>query len=244
MNKKFYIYGNWKMNLGPAEAADYGRCLAALLDEHPLENSVSLGLFPPALSLAALSKELKNVTLGLQDVSCHPSGAYTGELSVAMLREAGCSHALVGHSERRQYHGETSQLVAQKARACVEGGLIPVVCIGETLQQREAGQVFSVIEEQLAPVKAALPDDAQWLVAYEPVWAIGTGRTASALDAAAACAFAEKLAHVPVLYGGSVKESNAAELFAQSHVSGALIGGASLKPKEFFAIAQAASSVK
>jgi triosephosphate isomerase len=182
------------------------------------------------------------VSWGAQDVSVHAKGAYTGEVSAAMLVEFGCRWVLVGHSERRTLHAESDELVAQKALAALNAGLTPVVCVGESLQERDAGQAEAVIKRQLAPV-LALGDQAvsRLVVAYEPVWAIGTGRTASAAQAQEIHAAIRRLLpspdHTPVLYGGSVKPDNAQTLFAMPDIDGGLIGGASLVAADFLAIA-------
>jgi len=180
-----------------------------------------------------------------QDVSAHAKGAYTGEVSAAMLLEFGCSHVLVGHSERRQYHGESSELVAGKAGAALAGGLIPIVCVGETLAEREAGRTEAVVLAQLDAAIARLGTDmARTVVAYEPVWAIGTGRTAAPAQAQDVHRMlrqrlresSEAAGSVPLLYGGSVKADNAGQLFGCVDIDGGLVGGASLDAVEFLAI--------
>ena len=183
------------------------------------------------------------VALGAQDVSAQASGAYTGEVSAAMLQDFGVQYVIVGHSERRQYHGETDAVVAAKARAALDAGIVPIVCVGETLEQREAGETASVVGGQLAAVLAVLgADAARAVVAYEPVWAIGTGRTASPeqaqeVHASLRAQLAEAGAQdVPLLYGGSMNAANAASLLAQPDVNGGLIGGASLKAADFLKI--------
>ena len=184
--------------------------------------------------------------LGAQDVSVHAEGAYTGEVSASMLADFGVGMVLVGHSERRQYHGETSAAVVSKALRAIAADMIAVVCVGESLMAREAGQVESVLDEQLAPVLDRAADwSGRLVLAYEPVWAIGTGKTATPQQAQAVHAFMRErlagagLADVSVLYGGSVKASNAGELFAMSDIDGGLIGGASLVAAEFAAIVAA-----
>lgn len=188
---------------------------------------------------------------GAQDVSSHASGAYTGEVAASMLNDFACSYVIVGHSERRAYHGETDQVVAQKALAALNAGLTPIVCVGETLEQREAGQTNVVVNKQLSAVLELLDGGAveRIVVAYEPVWAIGTGKTATPAMAQEvhaqlrsqlrerSAAAAEKVA---ILYGGSMKPENAAELMAQGDIDGGLIGGAALKATDFLAIIQAA----
>lgn len=192
---------------------------------------------------------LAAVELGAQDVSAHASGAYTGEVSAAMLKEFGCRFAIVGHSERRQYHGETDQLVADKAKAALAAGITPIVCIGETLAEREAGHTEEVVKRQLAAVIHTNGHCiSEIVVAYEPVWAIGTGKTASPEEAQAVHAVlraqlkaaTDQFARVKILYGGSMNAANAASLLAQRDIDGGLIGGASLKAPDFLTIIAAA----
>jgi len=185
---------------------------------------------------------------GAQDVSAHRQGAFTGEVSAAMLREFGCSNVIVGHSERRQFHGESSDLVGQKAAVVLEHGMTPIVCVGETLAEREAERTEEVVAGQLAVVMRRLGADiGRAVLAYEPVWAIGTGRTATPEQAQAVHAMLRQrlrevdavAAAVPILYGGSVKADNAASLFACADIDGGLVGGASLNAQEFSAICAA-----
>lgn len=191
-----------------------------------------------------------NVALAAQDVSRHEVGAYTGEMSVAMLKDFGVRYALVGHSERRQYHGETDVIVAEKAQRALAGGVTPVVCVGETLQEREAGQTEAVVKRQLAAVIHLNGHCiSEIVVAYEPVWAIGTGCTASPEQAQAVhavlrsqlSAASEHASRIRLLYGGSMNASNAAQLLAQPDIDGGLVGGASLKAPDFLQIIAAAS---
>jgi triosephosphate isomerase len=211
-------------------------------------------VLPPLPYLGDLIEDFERhaIAFGAQDVSSNEKGAYTGEVSAAMLVDVGARYCLVGHSERRQYHAESSELVAEKFRAAKNAGLIPILCVGETLEQREAGQTEAVIAAQLEPVLDLVGVEAfsGALVAYEPVWAIGTGRTASPEQAQAAHAFIRGVVKgrdariadsLPLLYGGSVKPDNAAELFAQADVDGGLVGGASLVAGDFLAIARAAA---
>jgi triosephosphate isomerase len=186
---------------------------------------------------------------GAQDCSVHEQGAFTGEVSAAMLAEFGCRYAIVGHSERRQYHHESDQLVADKAKAALARGVTPIVCVGESLAQREAGETDAVVKRQLSAVIHTLAHCAgEMVVAYEPVWAIGTGRTATPEQAQAVHALLRAQLHaatphadqMKILYGGSVKAENAATLFAQPDIDGGLIGGASLKANDFIAICRAA----
>ena len=210
-------------------------------------------IFPPAISLLAAVEARKGrpeVALGIQNIHWEPKGAYTGEHSAGMALSAGAQYALVGHSERRHVFGETDDEVRQKVSAALGEGLIPVVCVGETLEERQAGRVDEVIVRQLDAALEDLPEGApRFLLAYEPVWAIGTGETATSADAAAAHGTlrermaetlgADRAAEVPILYGGSVKPSNVAELLAASDVDGVLVGGASLDAKSFAVIAEA-----
>jgi triosephosphate isomerase len=242
------VAGNWKMNGGLAANA-------ALLD------AVLAGVGSPACTVVAcvpapyLAQVQARVAgsplaLGAQDMSAFASGAYTGEVSAGMLVEFGVSYCIVGHSERRQYHGETDAMVAAKALAALAQGITPIVCVGETLAEREAGQTQTVVGGQLAAVLEKLGEQASRMVlAYEPVWAIGTGKTASpeqaqavhaALRAQLLTAGAEVAAQ-PILYGGSMNAGNAAQLLAQPDIDGGLIGGASLKAADFLAIVSAAN---
>ena len=205
----------------------------------------------PSLYLDQLRRALNQEEVGAQDVSEHQPGAYTGDIAGEMLRDAGCGWVIVGHSERRQWHAETDALVAQKAERALQAGLRPIVCIGETLQQREAGQTHAVLSAQLAAVlqRIGAGSLASGALAYEPIWAIGTGRTATpeqaqdvhaALRAQVRADDAEAAGTLRILYGGSVKPTNAAELFAQVDIDGGLIGGASLVARDFAAICAAA----
>ncbi|WP_449467136.1 triose-phosphate isomerase [Stenotrophomonas humi] len=244
------VAGNWKLHGSRQFATELVGQVAAGL---PLEG-VELVILPPLPYLGDLVEDFEDTSLafGAQDVSCNEKGAYTGEVSATMLVDVGAAYGLVGHSERRQYHQESSELVARKFVAAIHAGLVPVLCVGETLEQREAGQTEQVIASQLAPVLelAGVDAFAKAVVAYEPVWAIGTGRTASPDQAQAVHAFirgvvAERDARIadslPLLYGGSVKPDNAAELFSQPDVDGGLVGGASLVAADFLAIARAAA---
>ncbi len=200
-------------------------------------------------ALRAAHGSLSVVELGAQDVSAHASGAYTGEVSSAMLKDLGCRYVIVGHSERRQYHGETDALVADKTRAALASGITPIVCIGETLAEREAGRTEEVVKRQLAAVIHANGHCiSEIVVAYEPVWAIGTGKTASPQEAqvvhavlrAQLKAATDQFARVKILYGGSMNADNAASLLVQPDIDGGLIGGASLKAVDFLKIIAAA----
>jgi len=244
------VAGNWKLHGSRQFATDLVSDLVASL---PVDG-VEVVILPPLPYLGELVEafEGRAIAFGSQDVSSNEKGAYTGEVSAAMLAEVGARFGLVGHSERRQYHNETSELVARKFAAALHARLAPVLCVGETLEQREAGQTEQVIAAQLAPVLALVgPAGFQHaVVAYEPVWAIGTGRTASKEQAQQVHAFirgevakldARIADSLPILYGGSVKPDNAGELFAQPDVDGGLVGGASLVAADFLAIATAAA---
>lgn len=243
------VAGNWKLHGNRAFAA---ALVAELAAGRP--SGVELLVFPPYPYLAELAGPCAaaGIGLGAQDVSAHDKGAYTGEVAAAMLADVGAHYVLVGHSERRQYHGESSALVAEKFAAAQAAGLVPVLCVGERLEEREAGQAEAVIAAQLQPVleRAGVAAFSRAIVAYEPVWAIGTGHTASPAQAQAVHAFIRgqiaaldaKIADsLPLLYGGSVKPDNAASLFAQVDVDGGLVGGASLVAADFLAIARAAA---
>ena len=228
------IAGNWKMYKGPAETAEF--CLG--LREQEL-TGVDLVVCPPFVSLAVAVQLLAGteIAVAAQNVHWDAEGAYTGEVSAEMLRELGVYGAIVGHSERRQYFGETDETVANRVHAALEAGLFVIACIGETEAEREQGATEDVLRRQLAVLE---PDD-NLVLAYEPVWAIGTGKTATPATAQESHAFVKSLLDAPVLYGGSVKPDNAAELLAQPDVDGALVGGASLELESFTAICRAAS---
>ena len=245
------VAGNWKLHGTRAFATQLVGELAAT----GAKPGVDLVVLPPMPYLGDLIEDFEGsaIAFGAQDVSSNEKGAYTGEVSAAMLVDVGARYGLVGHSERRQYHAESSELVARKFLAARNAGLTPILCVGETLEQREAGQTEQVIAAQLEPVLALAGVQAfeAAVVAYEPVWAIGTGRTASPAQAQAVHAFIRGVvsAHdarigdcLPLLYGGSVKPDNAAELFAQPDVDGGLVGGASLVAADFLAIAAAMAS--
>ncbi len=233
------IAGNWKMNGLAAGITELDALLAA-----GAPAGVELLLCPPATLVAAFAARAggRAVVIGAQDCHPAPSGAHTGDIAAEMLADAGASYVIVGHSERRADHGETNELVQAKALAAHRAGLTPIVCVGETLEQRDAGETLAVIAGQLA---GSVPADIPGLViAYEPVWAIGTGRTPTVEQVAEvhAAIAAQMGAGTRILYGGSVKPGNAAELLNVPHVHGALVGGASLKAADFLAIAAGASS--
>ena len=241
------VLGNWKMNGSRVANADL---IAALRNAGPWVCEVAVCAPYPYLADVALSLQGADIGWGAQDCSAHESGAFTGEVSAAMLAEFGCRYVIVGHSERRALHAESDQLVADKAKTALAHRLTPVVCVGETLAEREAGSTEAVVKRQLSAVIHTLAHCiSQVVVAYEPVWAIGTGRTASPAQAQAVHALlraqlhaaTEHSAGMKILYGGSVKADNAAELFAQPDIDGGLIGGASLKAADFAAVCRAAA---
>jgi len=227
------IAGNWKMYKGPTETAEF--CLG--LREQELDG-VDVVVCPPFVSLAVAVQLLAGteIAVAAQNVHWDAEGAYTGEVSAQMLLELGVYGAIVGHSERRQHFGETDDTVAKRVDAALQAGLFVIACIGETEAEREQGATEDVLRRQLAVLE---PDD-NLVLAYEPVWAIGTGKTATPATAQEAHAFVKSLLDAPVLYGGSVKPDNAAELLAQPDVDGALVGGASLELESFTAICRAA----
>jgi triosephosphate isomerase len=229
------IAGNWKMYKGPEETARFCR---ELRDQLEWVDGVDVAVCPPFPSLSAAVQSLAgtDVAVAAQNVHWEVEGAFTGEVSAPMLFELGVYGAIVGHSERRQLFGETDEGVARRAAAGLEAGLWIIACVGETEAEREAGETEAVLRRQVAVHQA----HEQLVIAYEPVWAIGTGRTATPEQAQEAHAFIRGLIGVPVLYGGSVKPENAAELLAQPDVGGALVGGASLDVQSFTAICKAA----
>ncbi len=246
--RRTLIAGNWKMNGSLASNAgllDGVRAGAAAV-------SGELAVCVPAPYLAQVQSALGGspVRWGAQDVSAHERGAFTGEVSAEMLLEFGCSYVIVGHSERRSYHAESDELVAQKAQRALASGLTPIVCVGETLEEREQDATDAVVSRQLAPVLDAMRTQlASMVIAYEPVWAIGTGKTATPemaqqvharLRAMLAERDAESAQQVRILYGGSMKPDNAKDLLAKPDIDGGLIGGASLNASDFLAIAHAA----
>lgn len=244
------IAGNWKMNGTQAETE---LLIRGLLDSVAPNDRVQVVICPPFTSLETAARHLgaSPIALGGQDMSPHEKGAYTGDISAAMLLTVGATYVILGHSERRQYHAETDQLINAKARRALDSGLTPIICVGETLAEREAGSTEQVVGKQVEGTLSGFSaaDLKKTVIAYEPVWAIGTGRTATPEMAEAVHYFVRKnLAGrdqtaadvVPILYGGSVNAKNAAGLLAQPNIDGALVGGASLKADEFLAIIKAA----
>ena len=246
-----FIAGNWKMNLDHQQAIAFVQKLHwALKEAKHLDGTVEVGLFPPFTDLRTVQTLLDAdkipFALGAQDLSTKDSGAYTGEVSGAFLKKLNCAYVIIGHSERREYHAETDEVVAAKVQAALRHGLVPVICVGETLEQREASGPTAISVGQLEVALEGVPASAEIVVAYEPVWAIGTGQVASPEQAQEVCAalravIAAKLGQdaaerTRVLYGGSVKSGNIASFMREPDVDGALVGGASLVVDEFAAI--------
>jgi len=254
MARRKFVCGNWKMHRTRAEGRELVRALAPLVAD--AGDRVQIAIAPPFTALEAAAQALASPTgarieLAAQDCHWEPQGAFTGEVSPAMLADAGCVHCVVGHSERRQFFGETDEGVRKKAAALLKAGVLPIVCVGETLQEREAGRTLDVVSRQVrgALQGLAAADVALLTLAYEPVWAIGTGKTATTAQAQEVHAAIRKLLRelagdaadrVRIQYGGSVKPDNAAELMAQPDVDGALVGGASLKAADFSQIVKGA----
>jgi len=247
MSRRPLIAGNWKMNLNHLEAIAHVQKISFALSDADFD-AVDIAVLPPYIDLRSVQTLIDGDRLrlhyGAQDVSVHDSGAYTGEISGPMLSRLGCTYVIVGHSERRQYHGETDEVVAKKVMAAFRAGLTPILCVGEGLDVREAG---AHVEYTLGQVQAAIAEVAPgqlatMVIAYEPVWAIGTGKTATSADAEEVCAAirgfisgvdATAGAEIRILYGGSVKATTIAELMVRPNVDGALVGGASLDSDEF-----------
>ncbi len=247
MPRKKLIAANWKMYKTPAETREFFRAFLPLVAEHARDEIV---VCPPFVSLPAAVEEVRGSRVGIggQDLFWEKEGAYTGEISAGMLTAVGCTHVIIGHSERRQYFGETDDSVNRKLRCALPAGLIPIVCVGEVLQEREAGLTEEVLRRQCVGAFRTIPGEqaARITIAYEPIWAIGTGMTATPQMAAEAHLIirdeaSEQLGRdiarkLRILYGGSVKPENAAGLMAQEEIDGALVGGASLKAESFAAI--------
>lgn len=249
MTRRPFICGNWKLNHRLDKTRE---CIQALSSKVP--DDVDVGIAPVATTLMTACEiaDGSSLKIGGQNVFHKSSGAYTGEWSVAHLVELGCEFAIVGHSERRQYFGETNESVGKKTRACFKGGIVPIACVGETLEQRDSGEMQDVLDAQVEAILNHLKEE--WIpglvLAYEPIWAIGTGKTASPEQAQEVHQFIRMLVakqfgednaqEVRIQYGGSVKSSNIKELMAQADVDGALVGGASLEPADFLAICEGA----
>ena len=252
MSRTILIAANWKMEKTIGEAESFAKELTSHLDGLP---ACDLLICPPFFSVAPVAKALggASVAIGVQDMFWEERGAYTGEISAEMIKDAGATHVLIGHSERRHVIGESNEVIARKLRAALDAGLIAVLCVGEKIEQREAGEHEAYVREQLNTALSGLEPEAMANVvtAYEPVWAIGTGKTATPEDAEAMHAFVRSwfsdqfngdiADRMRILYGGSVKPDNAARLLSQGNIDGALIGGASLKVDSYTAIARAAA---
>lgn len=254
MNERKLIFAaNWKMNHGPAEARAFAEKFLPIIP--PVEGR-SLWFFPPAVSIAALSDAMQHrsdVTVGAQNVHWEPKGPFTGAISIPMVMEAGARLTLVGHSERRHLFGETDEQVARKTRAALAARITPLVCVGETLPERDGGRTEQVILRQLGTLLQALepPDWARVVLAYEPVWAIGTGKNATPDDAAQIHELIRMelgrnsvSARVPILYGGSVNNGNVAFLLTRPQIDGVLVGGASLEAEEWADVVEKGSKAK
>jgi triosephosphate isomerase len=257
MNKKYrraLIAGNWKMNLLVSDVKPYAETLKLNCGKAKLKGC-DVAVCVPFLHIPAALKAFHDtkIAVGAQDVSEEPKGARTGEISAVQLKDAGVKYVIIGHSERRQYHGESDALVNRKLKAALASGLIPIVCVGETLEQREKGTAFDVVRRQLKEALYEIPSEAvrKTVIAYEPVWAIGTGKTATPAQAGEMCSeiravlkgiYGARCARgVTVLYGGSMNSENASELLSQPDIDGGLIGGASLDAEKFAAIIEAAN---
>lgn len=227
------IIGNWKMNASTESLATFFTAF-----QESSNSEVQIAVAPPYPYLPSLKAHGASVSMAAQDCSTHAgSGAYTGEVSAQMLADVGCTYVIVGHSERRQYFHESDQTVLTKTQNVLSAGMVPVICIGETLEQRKGGETQGVLSAQLKLILQEIPKESQLVIAYEPVWAIGTGLTPENAEIQEGCDFIARtlceFSDVTVLYGGSVNGDNAFEIFGNEGVQGALVGGASLKPQEF-----------
>ena len=249
------IAGNWKMNLDHLQAIAVVQKLAwTLKDKNFQPTGVDIAVIPPFTDLRSvqtlIAADNLDFQLGAQDLSAHDSGAHTGDISGAFLRALACDYVLVGHSERRADHGETSAMVAAKAVQAIAHDLAPMICVGESLDDRQSGRAGDVVEHQLRDSLTGVEPGACFAIAYEPIWAIGTGKTAGSDDIAQMHGHIRSVltsinadhASVPILYGGSVKPGNAGDIFDQQHVDGALVGGASLDADQFLSIIRSARS--
>ncbi|MDR1874422.1 MAG: triose-phosphate isomerase [Synergistaceae bacterium] len=255
--KKIHLYGNWKMNLTRGETEAFFRDFAAQFSSpSPLAGAMGktleVAVFPPFTSLSAAESAIRSMNkdvapiLGAQNAYFEAKGAFTGEVSLPMLKDAGCTHVILGHSERRAIFGESDDLIARKVKAALDAALTPVFCYGETLGERESGKTLDVVSRQMHAALSGLSagEMEKIVYAYEPVWAIGTGKSATSAEAEEVCALSKKLVQeragrsfpVVVLYGGSVKPDNARELLSMDAIDGALVGGASLKADSFLQI--------
>lgn len=257
MNKKYrktIIAGNWKMNLVPSEVKPFAEELRSLL---PKTKTCEIALLVPFTHITTMRRSIKDnrISFGAQDVSIHEKGAYTGEISADMIADMNARYVIVGHSECRQYHGDTDFTVGQKSAAVLEKGMTPIICVGESLEQRERGLTMSYIAYQVLAALSFIPEgkERQCVIAYEPLWAIGTGKTASPEEAQEVCegiraiirekCGARVARSITILYGGSMNPKNAKELLSMPDIDGGLIGGASLKPKDFSQIINAVAEV-
>ena len=250
--RKTIIAGNWKMNMTASETKKFAEELKSIM---PKAKWCDVVVCVPSVNISTAIRAFKDlrVSVGAENVFYEKSGAYTGEVSAEMLKDLGVKYVIIGHSERRQYFGETDFTVNKKALAALDAGLHPIICVGETLEQRELGITMELIALQVKSALAGVPAEKlrKCVIAYEPVWAIGTGKTATAEQAAEVCTFirttvrhlygARIARSITIQYGGSMKPSNAAELLGQRDIDGGLIGGASLKPAEFVEIINAAN---
>ncbi|MFC2150472.1 triose-phosphate isomerase [Calditrichota bacterium] len=253
--RSIFIAGNWKMNTSPLEGDELARMIAESIPTIDPEGKVKVVLCPPATHFPLVSGAIagSDVEMGAQNVHWAAEGAFTGELSPSMLMFSGCTFAIIGHSERRQYFGETDETVNKRLKNTLAAGLAPIVCIGETLEEREAGKTFAVLERQLKVGLADVALDGGIVIAYEPVWAIGTGKTASPEQAQEVHKFIRDWLvknapegaadSISILYGGSVNEANADGLLSQPDIDGALVGGASLDAGKFLTIIKAGADV-
>ncbi|MCJ7777209.1 MAG: triose-phosphate isomerase [Sedimentisphaerales bacterium] len=254
---KPFIAGNWKMNTDSHSSVALAKAIAEKISD-VAGHDVTVAVCPPFVYLQSVVKALSasHIAVGAQDVYFEPNGAFTGEISTSMLKDIGCAYALCGHSERRHVIGEADELINKKVAAAISGGLLPILCVGELLAEREAEQTEKVVTRQFKAGLAGLNHEkvSAVIIAYEPVWAIGTGRTATPQQAQEAHNFIRKLLaqmydnrlakETRILYGGSVNANNAAELMQQQDVDGLLVGGASLKVNDFIAIIQAAGEIQ
>ena len=257
MNKKYrkaIIAGNWKMNMAPSEVKGFVEELRPLI---PKTKTCEVVLCAPATHISNLRRAMKDsrISVGAEDVSLHDKGAYTGEISADMLDDLGTQYVIVGHSERRQYHNETDFMVGEKAKIVLEHGMTPIICVGESLEQRERELTMEYIRYQVLAAISFIPENKlrQCVIAYEPIWAIGTGKTATSEQAQEVCECIRRVIRerrgarvarsVSILYGGSMNAKNAEELLSMPDIDGGLIGGASLKPADFSKIIAAVATV-
>ena len=248
------IAGNWKMNTTISEAVNLAADIKKIFGSRVIKSEILV--CPPFTNLYSVSDVLTGsvIKLGAQNCDFHISGAYTGEISINMIKAAGCTYVIIGHSERRTLYGETDEMVNLKVKSALEGGITPIICIGETLDERNAGNTFSVLERQISQAYSGIETDNlnKLVIAYEPVWAIGTGISATTAQAGEAHLrirqylrdnYGESASDIRILYGGSMNEKNSSELLTLPDVDGGLIGGASLKPELFAAIIEASENL-